>query len=453
MCDVQIKGEKHMRLSELLQYREIIIQCHDNPDADTIASAYGLYLYFKFFDKNVRIIYSGRSKISKSNLKMLIDELHIPIEHVTSLYIEPELLITVDCQYGEGNVTHFHAQKIAVIDHHKDCEGMRDFAEIFTEYGSCTALVYRMLVDENYPIHEDSGLMTALYFGLYMDTNAFSEARAPYDYDLLESIQPKEQLFQQLKNTNFTMNEIEIAANALIRCEFNKEDKLAIIKANPCDPNLLGFISDMVLQVEGVNTAVAFFLQAMREYFQSYDIIENGTALDRNEMELYERRPTRFGVIPLISLGEEGKKLLMVTLHQSLEVTVSKDNYLLVNHSGEAFEITRDRLEERYRILEKVYDCSSDYPITFHDIENNTMIQLMDDLQCCISKHKKYVRAKELTKAVKVYYNFESKIYVMGDAGDYIAYKNEDEEKNLFIIKHEDLLSLYEHRESVESEY
>ena len=35
-----------MRLKELLQFDEIIIQCHDNPDADAIASGYGLYCYF-----------------------------------------------------------------------------------------------------------------------------------------------------------------------------------------------------------------------------------------------------------------------------------------------------------------------------------------------------------------------------------------------------------------------
>ena len=36
-----------MKLSELLHYDKIVIQCHDNPDPDTIASGYALYYYFK----------------------------------------------------------------------------------------------------------------------------------------------------------------------------------------------------------------------------------------------------------------------------------------------------------------------------------------------------------------------------------------------------------------------
>lgn len=28
-------------------------------------------------------------------------------------------LVTVDCQYGQGNVTRFDAGKVAVIDHHQ----------------------------------------------------------------------------------------------------------------------------------------------------------------------------------------------------------------------------------------------------------------------------------------------------------------------------------------------
>ena len=36
-----------MRLRELLTYDNIVVQCHDNPDADAIASGFGVYLYLK----------------------------------------------------------------------------------------------------------------------------------------------------------------------------------------------------------------------------------------------------------------------------------------------------------------------------------------------------------------------------------------------------------------------
>ena len=107
-----------MRLRELLKYDDIVVQCHDNPDADAIASGYAVYRYFKEQGKRVRLVYGGRYKIGKSNLVLLISELAIPIEYVETLE-RPKLLVTVDCQYGEGNVTRFEAEEIAVIDHHQ----------------------------------------------------------------------------------------------------------------------------------------------------------------------------------------------------------------------------------------------------------------------------------------------------------------------------------------------
>ena len=69
-----------MRLSELLEYDSIVVQCHDNPDADAIASGYGVYTYLKGQGKDARFIYGGRFPIQKSNLVLMVTELKIPID-------------------------------------------------------------------------------------------------------------------------------------------------------------------------------------------------------------------------------------------------------------------------------------------------------------------------------------------------------------------------------------
>ena len=43
--------KEKMKLSELNQYEKITIQTHNDPDADAIASGYGLYCYFKHREK------------------------------------------------------------------------------------------------------------------------------------------------------------------------------------------------------------------------------------------------------------------------------------------------------------------------------------------------------------------------------------------------------------------
>ena len=57
-----------MRLSELLEYNQIVVQCHDHPDADAISSGYGVYTFLKQHGKDVRFVYCGRNMIRKSNL-------------------------------------------------------------------------------------------------------------------------------------------------------------------------------------------------------------------------------------------------------------------------------------------------------------------------------------------------------------------------------------------------
>lgn len=110
-----------MRLRDLLEFNTIIIQCHDHPDADAIASGFAVYSYLKNEGKNVRLVYGGRGVVRKSNLVTMIRELEIPLEHVRNMENEEpaELLLTIDCQYGEGNVSLYPAQSVAVIDHHR----------------------------------------------------------------------------------------------------------------------------------------------------------------------------------------------------------------------------------------------------------------------------------------------------------------------------------------------
>ena len=105
-----------MRLRELLDDSSIVIQCHDFPDADAISSGFAVYTYLKAHGKEVRLIYGGKRGITKPNLVIMTEQLGIPLEYVKELP-EAELLLTVDCIYGEGNVTKFPAKKVAVIEH------------------------------------------------------------------------------------------------------------------------------------------------------------------------------------------------------------------------------------------------------------------------------------------------------------------------------------------------
>ena len=124
-----------MKLHELLKFNDIVIQCHDNPDADALASGYGLWWYLSKMGKNPRFIYRGRNEVRKSNLRIMIDRLDIPVSYEPDFMLIPELLVTVDCQYGEKNVTLTKAETVAVIDHHQVAGKLTALSEVRSGMG------------------------------------------------------------------------------------------------------------------------------------------------------------------------------------------------------------------------------------------------------------------------------------------------------------------------------
>ncbi len=246
-----------MQLKDLLKYNEIVIQCHDNPDADALASGYGVYTYLKKQGKNVRLVYGGRYKIQKSNLVLMINEIKIPIEYVESLN-KPELLVTIDCQYGEGNVTKFEAENVAVIDHHQISGSLPELNEVRSNLGACATLVREMLRAEGIDLNSDKKLATALYYGLLTDTNNFAEISHPLDKDLRDDAVYERSMITYFRNANLSLQELEIAGRALIGYDYSEDYRYAIAEAKPCDPNILGMISDLMLEVDAVDTCLVY---------------------------------------------------------------------------------------------------------------------------------------------------------------------------------------------------
>jgi len=254
-----------MKMEELLRHESIVVQCHDNPDADAIASGWAVYLYLQSHGRNVRLIYGGRNLIQKSNLVLMVQRLRIPIEHMESMETEPDLLVTVDCQYGERNVQCFPAKSIAVIDHHRACAGQRpELWEVRENYGSCSTVVWDMLVSENFDVSGNESLATALYYGLFMDTSRMQELRHPKDKDLRDNLEfySRKSDLTMFQNCNLSLDEMKIAGRALCSFKYSSEHRFAVVGSDPCDPNILGIISDMLGEVDAVDTCVVFCMLA-----------------------------------------------------------------------------------------------------------------------------------------------------------------------------------------------
>lgn len=409
-----------MKLKELEYYNPITIQCHDNPDADALASGFGLYTYFREKGKDVRLIYSGSNQIQKKNLMLMVEKLEIPV-----IYLEDSktpikgLLITVDCQYGAGNVTKLKADEVAIIDHHQVEITNVPLMEVRSNLGSCSTLIWRMMKDEGFSFAGRAHLGTALFYGLFSDTNQFSEIFNPLDMDMRDTIPCEKSLINLFRNSNLSLHELEIAGLALIKHIYNEDYRYAIIKANPCDPNLLGLISDFLLQVDGVDTCIVYnelkdgfkfsvrscvkevradelaaflagglgsggghkekaggflrkgkyglyypFLQSevyfsekMNEYFDNCLIIDaQEYEIDISDMKAYVKRKLPEGYVHADEVMPIGTPITIRTHEGDLERIIEDNMILMIGIKGEVYPINQDKFDLEYQITEEVYD-------------------------------------------------------------------------------------------------
>lgn len=263
-----------MRLERLLDFDDIVIQCHDDPDADAIASGFALQRYLESHGKRTRLVYSGPRRIRKGNLVRMVKLFHIGIAHAEpSEWSEnpPRLLVTVDCQDGESNVTPLPRGELAAIDHHAECGGPggRDaLREVRGDYGACSTILWSMLKDAGFELDRD--LSSALYYGLYMDTVAFKSLAGSHSRDQemrreLEGGELDRAGIEELKRANLNAETLRILGRAISELHFCHDYHFAVAQAQPCDPNILGVISDQVMEVEGVDLCVSYCLLPEQE--------------------------------------------------------------------------------------------------------------------------------------------------------------------------------------------
>lgn len=162
----------------------IIVQAHDFPDHDAVATAFALATLLEGRGFRVRLCYGGT--IQSESLRDAIAALEIEITSVAETTIPPEAqLIVVDGFAGNSNMTGVPGRLMGVIDHHPppwppDCE----FADIRAGYGSCSTILFEYYRDAGVEISDR--VATALLTGVMMDTAFMTRGVSAMDLDAFD---------------------------------------------------------------------------------------------------------------------------------------------------------------------------------------------------------------------------------------------------------------------------
>lgn len=479
-----------LRLNDLLQFNDIVVQCHDNPDADALASGFAICWYLNNNGKKARFVYGGKTTIKKRNLVLMIETLGIEIEHVDCLS-KPELLITVDCQYGEGNVTRFEADHVAVIDHHQVSKVLPDMHEVKSNYGSCATVIYKMFKEENVDVNSDICLASALFYGLYTDTNALSEISHPADKDLRDFSKYKNTYITLFKNSNISREELLIAGDALTNAKYYDEHSYAIVEAGACDPNILGLISDMLLEVDSVNTCIVYSIlefgvklsvrscikevkaNELADYlcaglggggghlikaggFLKKELLEKVTVYDRDNvmqflyermqryfeetiiidtrdyredvvnLSLYKKKELALGYVKACDIASPDTVITIRTLEGDVDVAIEKDFYIILGIEGEIYPCSREKFEKNYRLSTEEYSFPGEYPPNVINIATGEAFEILPYAKSCISIGGDGIYARQIDTRMKVFTEWDRDKYYLGVPGDFLAVRVDD---------------------------
>jgi len=431
--------------------------------------------------------------ITKPSLLMFIEALGIEVQMVHELS-GADLLLTVDCQYGATNVEKFPCKKFAVIDHHISEIQENELCEINSTLGSCATLVYTMLLRENNigSFIRDEKISTALYYGLYTDTNGLTETRHPFDRDLAETYHDKT-LIKKLKNSNLTMPELSIVSNSLKKCDII--DNIGLFRAEPCDPNILGFSSDIAMQVDSLEACIVFsnvndgiklsirscnreimaneiaaflcdgfgggggnlekaggflknseeyLISRLKEYLVAFDKIYAGkTKVDFASAPRYKKLQVPVGFAKCEDLFQPGTKITIRTLEGDVDKIAEDNIYFMIGIEGEVYPILREKFEKNYIALNDEYQEVFEYPPAIINRATGRKQPISRFSKICFANGEKVVRAKQVEKRTKVFTYWDTEKYYSGKPGDFLV-ANEGDLGDCYIVNERIFHKTYE---------
>jgi len=483
-------------LSDLLGCDDIVIQCHNFPDADAISSGYAVYTFLKTRGRQARLVYSGNTVIKKPNLTRMVASLSVPIEYVKEMS-NIGTLVMVDCQYGESNAAKLGADTVIVIDHHEDmnhgCRGI-----INSNLGSCSTLVWDLLNKEGFEFQEHPEVATALYYGLYADTNGFEEIAHPLDREMRDNLKFNRRIVNTLRFNNMTITDLGLAGAALTRHKVVKQYSCAVFRADACDQNILGFIGDLALQVEGVDVCIVyntlqdgyklsvrsctrevmanefaaflagggghrqkaggfisktkagslaiddFIENRIQDYFDNCEIINaDNHYLNIAAMGKYRKRRIPVGFVKSVDIFAAGTPMLIRTLEGDAEAEASDDILLMVGVMGEVYPIKTDKFSKNYILTDEPFEPDFEYsPIVKNKITGDSA-ELVAYVKSCVAKEETYIYAMPAVKNTKVFTTWNTEGYMYGEPGDYITVRVDDH-NDVYIIRKDIFIKSYD---------
>ncbi len=242
-------------LSCLEKDRRVVVQVHDFPDHDAVASGFGLCKLLELNNFSTALCYTGR--LESLSLSSAVELLEIPLLSSDEVKIHnDDQLIIVDGFVGNRNVTGLAGELVGLIDHHSPPEKPASpFHDIREELGACSTIVYDYYCESGQPMEKN--VATALLMGVMMDTAFMTRGVSQPDMKAFSALffQGDWEAGSRLLRNSLSLQDLQVFREAINSCEVAKDFAFVPVEKE-CSPEVMAITADFFLGLQEIKFVV-----------------------------------------------------------------------------------------------------------------------------------------------------------------------------------------------------
>lgn len=234
----------------------VLVQAHDFPDHDAIASAYALCELLLRAGYTADLTFAG--EIQSISLTVMMDRLSItPLPFTKAQNQAGAQTIVVDGSPVDGTISQVAGKLIAVIDHHPFIKKPQcPLVDIQTDVGSCSSIVWTYWLDAGET--PDKTTATALLAGIQLDTDFLSRHVSKLDVDAHYELFfiGNYELAREVVRTSLRLDQVSQIGKAFSASRVSGKTMIIEIDGD-YSSELLSVVADFLLRLQEITFVVA----------------------------------------------------------------------------------------------------------------------------------------------------------------------------------------------------
>lgn len=236
--------------------RPVLVQAHDHPDHDAIASAYALCELLLRAGYSADLTFGG--KVQSISLSIMMERLSIsPLPFAEAETVPGAQTIVVDGSPVDGTIQKTAGELVAVIDHHPyTTSPVCPIVDIRPETGSCSSIIWTYWLDSGE--EADKTTATALLAGIQLDTDFLSRQVSKTDLDAHYALffMGNYELAREIVRTTLKLDQVREIGKAFSSSRVSGSTMLIELKED-YSSELLSVLADFLLRLQEITFVVA----------------------------------------------------------------------------------------------------------------------------------------------------------------------------------------------------